>query len=455
MRRVWGQVLAAPWVVLGILEASLVALGCGIGLYHVLAGPLPVGNPATGVIAITGASGIILLMYSGGLYDRGAVLDLRRVLWRTAIITAPVFGFAMLVTGAVAKYTSAPVEPYQWTSILTAVWLITAVSLRLFLRELHRAGYLTQRVLFLGPARQGADLCKLANLTEDAFRIVAQIDPSSFGDGQNFTDIAARAHRVHASEIVVALEKGNPALWEALLKCRFSGVRVTEYLDFFERESKRICVDNLRDEWIALSGGFRFGKAGDLARRVTDGALAIAILLASAPVMLLTALAIKLEDGGSVFYRQERIGLHGRPFVVLKFRSMKMDAERDGMPVWARERDSRTTLVGRLIRKIRIDELPQFLNVLSGSMAIIGPRPERPYFVEQFSRTIPFYDYRHAVKPGITGWAQVSFRYGASLEDTKRKLSYDLYYIKNRSFVFDLVILLRTVGVVLRGDGAR
>jgi lipopolysaccharide/colanic/teichoic acid biosynthesis glycosyltransferase len=134
---------------------------------------------------------------------------------------------------------------------------------------------------------------------------------------------------------------------------------------------------------------------------------------------------------------------------------MRSDAERDGIPAWAMERDSRVTAVGRFIRKVRIDELPQFLNVLRGSMAIIGPRPERPYFVQQFSQMIPFYDYRHTVKPGITGWAQVSFRYGASLDDTKRKLSYDLYYIKHRSFLLDIIILLRTVGVVVRGDGAR
>jgi exopolysaccharide biosynthesis polyprenyl glycosylphosphotransferase len=190
-------------------------------------------------------------------------------------------------------------------------------------------------------------------------------------------------------------------------------------------------------------------------RRSLDIVLAAIGFVATAPVLLLTALAIKLEDGGPILYRQERIGLWARPFVLLKFRSMREDAESDGMPAWASERDSRITLAGRIIRKIRIDELPQLWNVLKGEMTLIGPRPERPYFVQQFSQTIHFYDYRHAVRPGITGWAQVSFRYGASLEDTRRKLSYDLYYIKNRGLLLDLVILLRTMGVVLRGEGAR
>ncbi|MGH6877048.1 MAG: sugar transferase, partial [Rhizomicrobium sp.] len=177
--------------------------------------------------------------------------------------------------------------------------------------------------------------------------------------------------------------------------------------------------------------------------------------VATAPVLALAMLAIKLEDGGPVFYTQERIGLGGRSFLLYKLRSMREHAENDGTPAWTAERDVRITNVGRIIRKLRIDELPQLWNVLRGDMSLIGPRPERPYFVLQFSGSIPFYDYRHAIRPGITGWAQVSFRYGASLEDARRKLSYDLYYIKNRGVLLDIVILLRTVGVVLRGEGAR
>jgi sugar transferase (PEP-CTERM system associated) len=455
MRRILGQLSATPWVVLGILEASLMALGCGVALSRLISSPATVDS-STGLAAGLVALAIVLLMYSGGLYDREAILNVRRALWRIVIFAAPVLGIAVLVTGALAKYTEAPIYPYrwEWTLTLTAVWLISAVSLRLLFSEVHRTGYFTRRILFLGSARQAAELSDLANLGENGFRIVAQVDPSGALHSPNASELAARAQEARASEIVVGLEGGSPLLWQALLQCRFSGLRVTQYLDFFERESKRLCVENLRDDWIALSEGFRFGRGG-LVRRAVEIALALIILVLTAPVLLLTALAIKLEDGGPVFYRQERIGLRGKPFVVLKFRSMRIDAERDGIPAWATDHDSRVTGVGRFIRMVRIDELPQFLNVLSGTMAVIGPRPERPYFVQQLSQTVPYYDYRHAVKPGITGWAQVSFRYGASFDDAKRKLSYDLYYVKHRSFLFDLVILLRTIGVVVRGDGAR
>jgi lipopolysaccharide/colanic/teichoic acid biosynthesis glycosyltransferase len=170
--------------------------------------------------------------------------------------------------------------------------------------------------------------------------------------------------------------------------------------------------------------------------------------------LLLTAIAIKCQDGGPILYSQERVGLGGRIFTLLKFRSMCVDAEKNG-PVWAAERDCRITPVGRIIRKIRIDELPQIINILRGEMSVIGPRPERPYFVEQLASNIPFYGLRHSVRPGITGWAQVSYHYGASMEDARRKLSYDFYYLKHRSIALDLWILLKTVGVVLRGEGAR
>jgi len=190
-------------------------------------------------------------------------------------------------------------------------------------------------------------------------------------------------------------------------------------------------------------------------KKITDILLASALLLTALPLMLLVALAIKYDSPGPMFYRQERVGLRGRHFKVLKFRSMRQDAEADGRPVWAAAQDDRITRVGRFIRWARIDELPQLLNVLRGEISVIGPRPERPYFVEQFNKLIPSYDERHSVLPGITGWAQVNYPYGASLEDAREKLRYDLYYIANYSFRLDLQILLATVRVVLSGKGAR
>jgi exopolysaccharide biosynthesis polyprenyl glycosylphosphotransferase len=253
------------------------------------------------------------------------------------------------------------------------------------------------------------------------------------------------------SEIVVAIGQA-PIPWDSLARAKLSGIRVSDFLDFYERECGQVCIENLREEWIALSHGF---KPSGAVRRAFDIVFAVFVFVLTSPLLLLTMAAIKLEDGGSVFYGQERTGFLGNPFVLYKLRSMRQDAERDGKPAWASEGDKRVTRVGRLIRKLRIDELPQLFNVLRGEMTMIGPRPERPFFVRQFSETIPFYDYRHAVKPGITGWAQVSFRYGASHEDTMRKLSYDLYYVRNRSLILDITILLKTVRVVLCGEGAR
>jgi sugar transferase (PEP-CTERM system associated) len=300
-----------------------------------------------------------------------------------------------------------------------------------------------------------AELAGLAEESEQRFRLVAQFDPQNqAGVADSQFQLATQASNLRASEIVIAID-GQPLPWNALAHCRFSGIRVTDYLDFYEREAKRICVDSLREDWIALSRGFEVAKSKDRLRRLVDVVLSIVGFIATAPVLILAALAIKLEDGGSVFYCQERAGLGGRSFTLFKFRSMREDAENDGLPAWTMERDMRITMVGRVIRKFRIDELPQLWNVLRGDMTLIGPRPERPYFVQQFSKAIPFYGFRHAVRPGITGWAQVSFRYGASLEDATRKLSYDLYYIKNRGILLDIVILLKTVGVVLSGQGAR
>src|SRR5581483_3605674 len=182
---------------------------------------------------------------------------------------------------------------------------------------------------------------------------------------------------------------------------------------------------------------------------------ALALLLFTLPLMAVTALLIALDSRGAVFYRQERVGLNGRVFEVIKFRSMRADAEKDGAPQWAARRDARVTRVGTLIRKLRIDELPQLLNVLRGEMSLVGPRPERPCFVSEFSKEIPFYDERHCVKPGITGWAQVNYPYGASLEDARNKLAYDLYYVKNSGPFLDLIVVFHTVRVILFADGAR
>jgi sugar transferase (PEP-CTERM system associated) len=395
-------------------------------------------------------------MHSGGLYQGDAVLDLRRTLWRIAAITLPVFALAVWTTGALARHTAVPIYPYrwEWTFALTGAWLLCALLLRLLLRGIYHSGMLTRRVVLVGTPARAAELTSLARESEERFRLVGHFDPRVENETQCPRSLVSLVLSLGASEVVIAPADG-PLPWNLLVECRLAGIHVTDFLDFYEREERCIRIDSLREDWIALSRGFDVDWFRERLRRVNDIVLVLFGFLATAPVLLLTAFAIKLEDGGPVLYRQERIGLEGRPFTLYKFRSMREDAERDGTPAWAAERDMRITAIGRIIRKLRIDELPQFWNVLRGDMTLVGPRPERPYFVHQFSQSIPFYDFRHVVRPGITGWAQVSFRYGASLEDTRRKLSYDLYYIKNRGALLDIVILLKTVTVVVRGEGAR
>jgi sugar transferase (PEP-CTERM system associated) len=276
----------------------------------------------------------------------------------------------------------------------------------------------------------------------------------TLGEGQTLTDVV-RATGV--DEIVVALSerRGGSMPMRELLDCKLSGVRVTDIATYFEQTAGQIRLDAVSAGWLIFGEGFNQGFLRTTIKRLFDIVCALGLLLLASPVMLIAALAIRLESPGAILYRQERVGLEGNPFNVVKFRSMRSDAEKDGVPRWATAGDCRVTRVGKVIRKLRIDELPQLLSVLFGQMSLVGPRPERPYFVDKLKQDIPFYAVRHSVKPGVTGWAQVSYQYGSSQEDTINKLQYDLYYVKNHSLFLDLVILFETVGVVLTGKGAQ
>ena len=239
-----------------------------------------------------------------------------------------------------------------------------------------------------------------------------------------------------------------------LLACRISGISVIDLAGFYERERGQVPIHSLKSSWLIYGKGFAQDPVRTAVKRVFDVAGALGLLALAAPVMLLAAAAIALESGRPILYRQQRVGRGGRAIMCIKFRSMRADAESDGVPRWASKGDPRVTRVGRLLRKTRIDELPQLLNVLRGEMSLVGPRPERPSFVKQLGQSIPYYDVRHSVKPGVTGWAQVRYTYGASVEDATRKLQYDLYYVKNHSLFLDILILVETVRVVLFGEGA-
>jgi len=270
--------------------------------------------------------------------------------------------------------------------------------------------------------------------------------------------LSALARELEIDEIVVAMDDRRQQFpLKELLDCRLGGVEITELATFLERETGKVYLDILVPSWMIFGTGFRRDIARLYSERAFDVLASFALLVIAAPFMLLTMLAIKLEDGlgAPVLYGQPRVGYAGRLFRVLKFRSMRVDAEKDGKARWAQANDDRITRVGRFIRKTRIDELPQLLNVLRGHMSFVGPRPERPEFVKQLSDTIPYYEERHAVKPGITGWAQLCYPYGASEQDAVEKLQYDLYYVKNHGLLFDILILLQTVEVILLGKGAR
>ncbi len=271
------------------------------------------------------------------------------------------------------------------------------------------------------------------------------------------TDLAELVQRLEIEEVIVSVreQRGGVLPLRGLLECRVSGVRVLDLPAFYERVRGEVPIDSLKASWLIYGQGFAQDFLRSAIKRIFDYATSTSLFLLALPVMCVTAIAIRLESPGPVVYRQERVGLGGRRFSCLKFRSMRADAEANGVAQWAGQNDARITRVGRFIRKYRIDELPQLLNVLSGDMSLVGPRPERPCFVDQLKDEIRFYDLRHSVKPGLTGWAQVRYSYGASVEDATRKLQFDLYYVKNHSLFLDVIILVDTVRVVLFGEGSR
>lgn len=323
-----------------------------------------------------------------------------------------------------------------------------------------------RRVLIFGCGRQAMSISQLRRRTDQrGFAIVGYVQPE--GDTVHVPldriltlqdSLLEFARKNEVDEIVVAMDDRRRAFpVHELLECRLSGIEVLDLVSFFERETGKVRLDVLNPSWMIFSEGFRRDPLRLFSERAFDLVASLILLIVASPVIVFTALSIKLEDGlrAPVFYRQKRVGFENRVFDVLKFRSMRVDAEKDGQARWAREGDSRVTRVGSFIRKVRIDELPQVLNVLKGDMSFVGPRPERPEFVAELNEKIPYYRERHYVKPGITGWAQLCYPYGSSEHDAAEKLQYDLYYVKNHSLLFDLMILLQTAEVVLWSKGGR
>jgi sugar transferase (PEP-CTERM system associated) len=345
------------------------------------------------------------------------------------------------------------------------VFLVGILGWRLLFNHLTGTLKMQERILVVGTgdtarkvARQILDQREFAYsvigfIDDDASRIGERIvNPAIIGTPADIPGMIAR-HEIDRIIVGLADRRGKLPVQE-LLHAKMAGVRVEDATTTYERVTGKILIDDLRPSWLIFSDGFRVSRATRWVKRGIDVVLSLVMAVLSFPLMVLTALAIRLESSGPVLYCQERVGENGRTFTLCKFRSMRTDAEQGGTPIWATEGDARVTWVGRVIRKTRLDELPQLWNVVRGDMSFVGPRPERPFFVAALATDIPFYQQRHVVKPGLTGWAQVKYRYGSTREDAMEKLRYDLYYIKHLSVFFDLTIVFDTVKVVLFGKGA-
>jgi sugar transferase (PEP-CTERM system associated) len=365
------------------------------------------------------------------------------------------------------NYPQLPGGPHHGESIKIAAMLGVALVMahRVYMSHAPANSRIRSRILIFGAGPAAITVGKSLTAADPYVDIVGYLpgpnEPthSTFGTELLSThrSLTETALQLEVDEIVVALSerRGGSMPLRELLDCKLSGIRVYDIATHFEKTLGQIKVDYLYAGWLVFGDGFSQGAWRSAVKRVFDIVCSLILLMVFLPVMLVTGLLIALESRGPVFYRQQRVGRNGKPFDVVKFRSMCDDAESDGQPRWASAGDNRITTIGRVIRKLRIDELPQIYCVLKGDMSLVGPRPERPYFVEQLTEKIPYYAVRHSVKPGVTGWAQVRYHYGATVEDSQEKLNYDLYYVKNHTLFLDLVILFETVAVVLLAKGSR
>ncbi len=354
-----------------------------------------------------------------------------------------------------------------WRSTLAYTMGISVVLLvanRLIVGGILGASAFRRRVLVLGAGPRAQRLRELGDKPESGFAIVGFI---GMNESTPVVEEAIARTAIHnlkrfvenlgVSEVVLALEERRNSLpLQDLLRIKTAGVHVNDFSSFIERETGRVDLDTVNPSWLIFSDGFSSGRAvSSVAKRMFDVAVSLLLLALTLPLIVLFALLVKLDSKGPAFFRQTRVGLYGQPFDLIKLRSMRTDAEADGKAQFAAKNDPRVTRIGRFIRKVRIDELPQAWSVLKGHMSFVGPRPERPEFVADLEEHLPFYAERHMVKPGITGWAQVNYPYGANLEDSRHKLEFDLYYAKNYTPFLDLLIILQTLRVVLWHEGAR
>jgi sugar transferase (PEP-CTERM system associated) len=413
--------------------------------------------------AIAFATAVIFSMSAMGMYQLNLNEGSSRIPFFMQLMPSFVMGFFILTL----LFYMAPDLSFG-RSILLLVFGIAAVGIfvaRVIFLKTSESRLLQSRLMFVGGGPLAKECSALAEksgsyrrykiagfvATEAEELCVPAKNLLKMKDGDSLLSLAKK-HNVQ--EIVVSVENrraGFPI--KELLDCKLQGVKVTDAATFFERETWQIRVDSLQPSWLVFNGGFDQSFLRTFMKRAFDLVCSSILLVLTFPIMMVAALAVWLEDRAPIFYSQERVGKDGKTFRVHKFRSMRADAEKGGKPQWAAQNDPRITRVGNFMRKTRIDELPQILNVFKGEMSFVGPRPERPYFVEQLMEVVPYYNVRHSIKPGITGWAQVRYGYGSSAEDALQKLQYDLYYVKNNSLFLDVLILIDTLKVVMFRSG--
>lgn len=458
--------LHIPYLVLGVLEfALLFAIFYSLTLLSSLTGtdyaPLEVDIASALLFAAVMSCGTLAM----GGYLAMVHESVSSLFFRTLVAYCLLGGIGLTVLFIFIPSADPGSSNLFWAVALAslAVILVRLVFLRIVDSE-----QLVRRVVIFGAGEFAASMLEEyeQNMKALGIRIIGCIadTPSKAVPEENILptpyDFFQFCRQNNVSEIVIAQQErrstsGGGLPVPELMECKLRGIAVTNGIDFYERELKKAKLNMVHPSWIVFSEGFKASKSRDFAKRAIDLVISLTLLVIMFPFIVLTALAVFLETGRPILYAQTRVGMLGREFRIYKFRSMRQDAEKDGKAQWAKANDSRVTKVGAFIRNTRLDELPQIYNVIKGEMSIVGPRPERPEFVSELKEKVPFYDTRHYVKPGLMGWAQLKYPYGASVEDARGKLEYDLYYSKNHSLLMDLLIMIQTVEVVLLGKGVR
>ena len=465
--RVFNHYVQSPFVLLAALEFFLLAACCYVSIVLWGWGNRPSFLPIDYIIlrySLVYALIMLLSTLSLGVYGAAVVERFAGMAVRSVV------SYCLLgCTSMVVLFYLVPEFDVGRRPLFASVILSLAVILpfrKLFYAAVG-ADNLKRRVMVLGAGAKALAVKEAASTPGLGFDVIGfipsdhkppEIEQDLLLDAMGGVQRLVNKHKV--DEIVIAVDErrrdaGGYFPIEELLECKMKGVKITEAVKFYERELGRIELEEIHPGWMVFGDGFQYSQLRDVVKRGFDIAVCLVLLLLAWPLMLFAVVAILLETGRPVIYKQVRVGLNGKPFNIYKFRSMSQDAEKDGKAQWAKANDSRVTRVGAFIRNTRIDELPQILNVLKGDMSFVGPRPERPEFVKDLNQQLPYYESRHRVKPGLMGWAQLKFSYGASVEDAGNKLVYDLYYVKNYSLLLDILIVVQSVEIILLGKGVR